>query len=152
MDLWGKRPLRSIYDPTTGGYWFSVTDLCAILTDNDHKTARSYWKRFRDKLNQFQVVAERNHLKFESPNSKHYYTEVVDFKTLVMLIQICPSPKANLYRLWLTDTLLQGTSAEKLEKELAKLGEESSHQIIEKYKNNSDAKYVRLTVHKETIL
>jgi len=152
MGLWSKRPLRSIYDPTTGGYWFSVIDLCAILTDSTHKVARNYWKKFRSKLNQFQLGAESNQLKFGSSDNKHYYTEVVDFKTLIMLIQICPSPKANLYRLWLIDMLLQGTSPEKLEKELAKLGEESSHQIVEKYKNNSDEKYVRLTVHKETIL
>ena len=43
------KPLRSIHGPTTG-YWFSVIDLCAILTGSDHKTARNYWKRFKHKI------------------------------------------------------------------------------------------------------
>ena len=44
------KPLRSIYDTATNGYWFSVVDLCAILTDSDHKTAQGYWKRLKCKL------------------------------------------------------------------------------------------------------
>jgi len=25
-------------------WWFSVVDICAVLTDNDYQTARNYWK------------------------------------------------------------------------------------------------------------
>ena len=39
------KSLRSIYDPHTTGYWFSVIDLCAILNGSNHKAAQVYWKR-----------------------------------------------------------------------------------------------------------
>ena len=149
MNPWNKKQLRSFFDPNTQGYWFSVVDLCAALTDSDHKTARGYWKRLKYRSTKFQVVTHSHHLKFESPNGKYYFTEVVDFKNLINLIQTCPSPKANTYRLWLADMLLQGTPAPELEKELAKLGAETAAQIAEKYK---DVGYVRLAVEREDLL
>ena len=145
-----NKQLRSIHDPTTGGYWFSVVDLCAILTDSDHKTARNYWKRLKYKLENNQVVTVGNHLKLKSPNGKYYFTEVVDLKTLVRLIQTCPSPKANPYRLWLADILFDGISITEVEKELAKLGEASATEVVEKYMGKEP--YARLTVHKENLL
>ena len=145
--------LRSIYDPAINGYWFSVIDLCAILTDSDHKTARGYWKRLKYKLTRAgqQVVTVSHHLKWQAPNGKYHYTEAVNFKDLIYLIQTCPSPKANTYRLWLADMMFEGISMDELEKEFAKLGEESAKDVAEKYKNNPDEKYLRLTTSRKEI-
>ena len=137
-----------MYDPNTQGYWFSVLDLCAILTDSNHKAARGYWKKLKYRFASGQLVAESHQLKFESPDGKYYFTEVVDFKNLINLIQACPSPKANTYRLWLADTLLAGVSAAELEKEFAALGAETAAQIVEKYK---DGGYIRRHVEREVL-
>ena len=147
------KPLRSIYDTASNGYWFSVIDLCAILTDSDYKAARNYWKSFKHKINHKsdQVVTESNHLKWEAPNGKYHFTEAIDFKTLIYLIQICPSPKANLYRLWLADMLLEGIPVKELEMELAKLGEESAELIMKKYKTDTDKPYGRVTTRRREI-
>jgi len=142
---WNGKQLRSMYDPTTGGYWFSVIDLFAILTDSDHKAARNYWKGLRYK---FQLGSDRTQLKFKATDGKYYFTEVADFKTLIRLIQTCPSPKANQYRLWLADVLFEGISMTEAEKELTKLGEASAAEIVDKYKDNEP--YVRLTMQKES--
>ena len=48
-DIWKKKPLRSMYDPTAGGHWFSVIDLFAMIRDSSHQTARGYWKRLKRK-------------------------------------------------------------------------------------------------------
>ena len=149
MNLWNNKQLRSIYDPNTQGYWFSVLDVCAILTDCSHKMARGYWKRFKQKFASSQVVSESHHLKFESPNGKYYFTEVVDFKNLINLIQTCPSPKANIYRLWLADMLFAGVAVAELEEALAKLGAEAAEQIAKKYK---DEGYARLAVERKDLL
>ena len=150
---WHEKRIRSIYDPSVSGYWFSVVDLFAVLTGSNHKTARGYWKQLKYKLSPAnpQVVTVSHHLKLESPNGKYHFTEAVDFKNLIYLIQICPSPKANPYRLWLADMLFDSVPVEELEEELAKLGAESARQVVEKYKNKPDEPYVRVTIHKREI-
>ena len=82
--------MRSIYDPAIQGWWFSVTDLSAILTDNDHKTARVYWKHFKYKMTQesIQLVTESHQLKWQAIDGKYYFTEAVDFKNLLHLDSI----------------------------------------------------------------
>jgi len=149
-----NKTLRSIHDPIIQGYWFSVTDLFAILTDSDHKTARGYWKRFKYRLSLIsgQLVTVSHQLKWQAADGKFYFTEAVDFKTLIRLIQICPSPKANPYRLWLADMLFEGIPAGELEKELAKLGAESFKQVTEKYKNGVNKPYVRVVTEKQEVL
>ena len=148
-----NKPLRSIYDPAINGYWFSVVDLFAIITNSNHKTARNYWKRFKNKVTNEndQLVTESNQLKWQSPDGKFYFTEAVNFKNLLYLIQTCPSPKANPYRTWLIDIFLTGISANELEKQLAELGKESVKIITEKYKNNPNEPYVRKTTTRRDI-
>jgi len=140
-----------MYDPNTQDYWFSVIDLCAILTNCDHQTARGYWKWLKGKQNsgKFQTVSVTHHLKFETANGKYYFTEVLDFKNLINLILTCPSPKANAYRLWLADMFFTGITAAELEKKLAQLGAEIAEQITEKFKHDG---YVRLTVERKDLL
>ena len=151
-DLWNKKPLRSMYDPNTGGYWFSVIDICALITDSDHKTASGYWRKFKNSIIKNQVVTESNYLKLKAPNGKYHFTEVIDFKSLIRLIQTCPSPKANVYRLWIADMLFEGTPIDELESELAKLGAQAASKIVEKYTNNPKERYERLVIQKETMI
>ena len=151
-NLWHEKPIRSIFDPTTGGYWFSVIDLFAQLTDSDHKAASGYWRTLKHNKTKTQVVTESNYLKMKSPDGKYHFTEVVDFKNLIRLIQTCPSQKANSYRLWFADVVLQGISANDMEMELAKLGAQSATEIVEKYENDPKQQYVRLVTQKEVII
>jgi len=146
---WINKQLRSMYDSTLDCYWFSVIDLCAILTDSDHKKARGYWKMLKHRSTNGQLVTESNHLKFRAGDSKYYFTEVLDFKNLVNLIQTCPSPKANTYRLWLASTLLAGTSGTEIEKNLASHGQKLAEHTIEKYTKNA-VPYERLHVVRES--
>jgi len=153
MNPWEGKQLRSMYDTNTQGYWFSAVDLCAALTDISHDAARNYWKQIkhRQNLNKLQTVTESNHLKFKTMNGKYYFTEVMDYKNLIKFIQTHPSPKANPYRLWLTDMMFAGVAIADIEKELAKLGEEIAGQIVEKYKDHPKEQYTRMNVQKEKI-
>ena len=153
LNPFADKPLRSFYDPNAGGYWFSVVDLCDVIIGRGHKAARNYWKWMKNKyINEpTQVVSDTNHLKWQAPDGKYHFTEAVDFKTLVSLIQICPSPKANPYRMWIVDALFEGITARELEEQLAKLGKKSAEQVVERYKNNPNDQYVRMTVSREQI-
>lgn len=150
MTLWAKKPLRAIHDPTTGGYWFSVIDLCAHLTDSNHQAARGYWKQFKHRQTKLLPSVQSNHVKLKATDGKYYYTEVVDFPSLVRLIQICPHPKANQYRLWLADMLFAGVSVQEMEQELAKLGAEAMRQVMDKYEGSGQ--YARMVINKEKLL
>ena len=151
-DLWENKQVRSMYDPTTGGYWFSATDICAAITGSDYRTASGYWRKLKNTKNKFQVVTESNYLKLKAPNGKYHFAEVIGFKSVIKLIQTCPSPNANAYRLWLADMLFDGITAAQLEQELAKYGEVAAGKTLAKYTGDPKEQYVRLVSHKETII
>ena len=145
--------IRSIQDPRDGTNWFSVVDLCAVLTGSSHQKARNYWKWFKAKLTSenFQVVSVTNQLKYKSPNGKYYFTEVVDFRTLIYLTQICPNSHANKFKIYLADVLLEKYPIAKVEAALAKAGETYAKQVYKKYKDNKERPYELLTATKEQL-
>ncbi|MCL2651384.1 MAG: hypothetical protein FWD60_10230 [Candidatus Azobacteroides sp.] len=44
IKLFENQKIRSEWDAEQEKWWFSIVDICAILTDNDYQTARKYWK------------------------------------------------------------------------------------------------------------
>ena len=64
-NLFKDKTIRSVWDGETR--WFSVVDVCALLTDSDYQKARNYWKWLKNKLNygKGQRVSVTNQLKFE---------------------------------------------------------------------------------------
>ena len=122
------KPLRCFYDQTASKWWFSAVDICAILTDSDYETARLYWKQLKNKLTRRknQLVAKSNQLKMPAPDGKYYFTDMLDIKEIIYLIQIVPSHKAEPYRLWLADVVASNTTVESL---LVETGAEYAKQI-----------------------
>ena len=144
-----QKPLRCLYDKAAGKWWFSAVDICGILTMNDYETARKYWKQFRHKLFQRknQLVSDCYQLKFPGIDGKHYFTEVLDIREVVYLIQIIPSSKAEPFRLWLADVVASNTNIEAL---LADAGTEDAGRI-EEYRKSSETPYVLQVVTREDI-
>ena len=50
IKLFEERQVRAVWDETAEKWWFSVVDVCAILTDSDYQTARKYWKVLKGRL------------------------------------------------------------------------------------------------------
>ncbi|MCL2494774.1 MAG: hypothetical protein FWE98_03865 [Oscillospiraceae bacterium] len=107
-------PVRAVWDEDAEKWWFSVVDICAVLTDSDYQRARNYWKWLKGKLTQegSQLVSDTNqldgksvsgcyHLKMQSADGKYYMTDVMDTEQVLRLIQSIPSPKAEPFKLWL---------------------------------------------------
>jgi len=72
IQLFEKQQVRSIWDEKQEKWWFSVVDICAILTDSDYQTARKYWKVLKGRLKSEgcelfseanEMVSDANHLK-----------------------------------------------------------------------------------------
>lgn len=110
MQLFKDKKIRSVYDNTSKKHWFSVIDICAALRDCDYNTARNYWKWLKHKLftSGNQLVSVTNQLKFEALDGKLRFTDVMDAGEVLQLIQICPSPKAEAFKLWIANLVTAG--------------------------------------------
>ena len=103
MNLFENKRIRSCWDEMSKKYWFSVIDVCAVLTDSDYKSARNYWKWLKNKLNRQsnQPVSVTNQLKMEALDGKLRFTDVMDAEGVLELIKACPSPKAEAFKVWI---------------------------------------------------
>ena len=76
-----------------------------MLTEQkDHQGARYYWKvlRFRLVKEGNETVTNCNALKMQALDGKMRLTDVADTEQLFRLIQSIPSPKAELFKVWLS--------------------------------------------------
>jgi cell filamentation protein len=65
IKLFEEKHVRAVWDDDAEKWWFSVVDICAILTDSDYQVARNHWKWLKNKLNAegSELVSDTNRLK-----------------------------------------------------------------------------------------
>ncbi|PCI69176.1 MAG: hypothetical protein COB26_07150 [Piscirickettsiaceae bacterium] len=104
ITLFEDYQIRRIYDEESEIWWFSVIDIVQVLTQQtDYQTARNYWKVLKNRLSKegSEVVTNCNRLKMTATDGKQRLTDVATAQTLLRLVQIVPSPKAEPIKLWL---------------------------------------------------
>ncbi len=82
-------------------WWFSVADICAVLTDSVDGGA--YWRKLKQRLNKEsdQPVTFCHGLKLVAPDGKLRITDCANTEGIFRLIQSIPSPKAEPFKRWL---------------------------------------------------
>jgi len=82
-------------------WWFSVIDVCGVLTDSSD--AGAYWRKLKQRLSEegSEVVTFCHGLKLESSDGKKYETDCADTEGIFRIIQSIPSPKAEPFKRWL---------------------------------------------------
>ena len=82
-------------------WWFSVVDVCAILTESSD--AGAYWRKLKQRLNAegSQPVTFCHGLKLVAPDGKQRETDCANTEGLFRIIQSIPSPKAEPFKRWL---------------------------------------------------
>lgn len=82
-------------------WWFSVVDVCAVLTESVDGGA--YWRKLKQRLRKegSEVVTNCHGLKLLAPDGKKYTTDCADTEGMFRLIQSIPSPKAEPFKRWL---------------------------------------------------
>ena len=82
-------------------WWFSVIDVCEILTDSPN--AGAYWRKLKQRLNasSSEVVTNCHGLKLEAIDGKKYKTDCANTEGIFRIIQSIPSPKAEPFKRWL---------------------------------------------------
>jgi len=101
MQLFEEKQVRTVWDEDAEKWWFSIVDVCAILTDSADSAA--YWRKLKQRL-----IAEGNEtvtnchaLKMLAKDGRMRLTDVADTEQVLRLIQSIPSKKAEPFKLWL---------------------------------------------------
>ncbi len=93
--------IRTKWDAKKNDYYFSIIDVISALTGSTRP--RKYWSDLKNKLlKEGSELSEKiGQLKMPSSDGKFYYTDVLDTKGILRLIQSIPSPKAEPFKVWL---------------------------------------------------
>lgn len=82
-------------------WWFSVVDVCAVLTDSID--AGAYWRKLKQRLGEegSEVVTFCHGLKLLSPDGKMRETDCANTEGILRIVQSIPSPKSEPFKRWL---------------------------------------------------
>ena len=103
IQLFEEKKVRTIWDNEQEKWYFSIVDVCGVLTDSDYQAARKYWKVLKGRLKKEgnETVTNCYQLKMKAPDDKMRSTDVADTEQLFRLIQSIPSPKAEPFKQWM---------------------------------------------------
>ena len=79
IQLFEDKKVRTAWDDEREEWYFSIVDVCGVLTDSDYQTARKYWKVLKGRLIKEgnETVTNCYQLKFKAPDGKMRLTDVV---------------------------------------------------------------------------
>lgn len=94
----GKEVRKTIHNDE---WWFSIVDICAVLTDSADSGA--YWRKLKQRLKKegSEVVTICHGLKLKAPDGKMRKTDCANTEGVFRVIQSIPSPKAEPFKRWL---------------------------------------------------
>jgi hypothetical protein len=100
--LFEDKKVRAEWSEKEEKWYFSIVDVIAILTESPNP--RKYWSVLKTRLKKegSQLTTNCSQLKMKSADGKYYLTDVADTQQLLRLIQSIPSPKAEPFKLWLS--------------------------------------------------
>ena len=105
IKLFEEKKVRTVWDDEQEKWYFAIVDVVAILTEqNDYQTSRNYWKVLKNRLKNEgnETVTNCNQFKLQAADGKMRLTDVADTEQLFRLIQSIPSPKAEPFKIWMS--------------------------------------------------
>ena len=102
MQLFEDRRIRTAWDVENEEWYFSIVDVCEVLTDTANP--RRYWSDLKRKLKKegaIELYEKIVQLKMPAPDGKNRFTDVANMEQLLRIIQSSPSPKAEPFKIWL---------------------------------------------------
>ena len=102
IKLFQNKKIRSSWNQEEEQWYFSVVDVVEALTDSPNP--RQYWRKMKDRdLKEYQLYPFWVQLKLQSVDGKRYATDCANAKGILRIIQSIPSPKAEPFKLWLSE-------------------------------------------------
>ena len=107
IQLFEDQKIRTAWDSEKEEWYFSVTDVIAILTEQPTaRGASNYWAKLKQRLKEEgadELLTNCQQLKMIASDGKHRATDVATTEQLLRIIQSIPSPKAEPFKRWLAE-------------------------------------------------
>lgn len=107
IQLFENQKIRTAWDTEKEEWYFSVTDVIAVLTEQPTaRGASNYWAKLKQRLKEEgadELLTICQQLKMIASDGKRRATDVATTEQLLRIIQSIPSPKAEPFRLWLAE-------------------------------------------------
>ena len=107
IQLFEERKVSTAWDDQEEKWYFSIVDVCGVLTDSKDPTA--YWRKLKQRLKEEgnETVTNCHALKMRAADGKMRLTDVADTEQLFRIIQSIPSPKAEPFKQWMAQVASQ---------------------------------------------
>ena len=107
LQLFEEKKVRTVWDDEQEKWFFSIVDVCGVLTESKDPTA--YWRKLKQRLKEEgnETVTNCHALKMRAADGKMRLTDVADTEQLFRLIQSIPSPKAEPFKQWMAQVASQ---------------------------------------------
>ena len=103
IKLFEQKQIRTHWDEESEEWYFSVVDICNVLSDSASKDPGAYWRKLKQRLKTegSEVVTKCHGLKMQASDGKYYKTDCMVTIDVLRLVQSIPSPKAEPFKIWL---------------------------------------------------
>ena len=101
IKLFEDKKVRTAWDDEKEKWYFSIVDVCEVLTDS--KDPQAYWRKLKQRLKDEgnETVTNCHALKMKAADGKMRLADVADREQMFRLIQSIPSPKAEPFKQWM---------------------------------------------------
>lgn len=101
LQLFEEKKVRTVWDDKEEKWYFSIVDVCGVLTDS--KDANTYWRKLKQRLKKEgnETVTNCHGLKLRASDGKLRMTDVANTEQIFRIIQSIPSPKAEPFKVWM---------------------------------------------------
>ena len=104
IKLFGEKNIRVVWDDVEEKYYFSVTDIVQVLTEQSTaRGASTYWAVLKKRLLEEganELLTNCKQLKLTARDGKQRLTDVADTEQVLRIIQSIPSKKAEPFKQW----------------------------------------------------
>ena len=120
IKLFEQKQIRTHWDAENEEWYFSVVDICNVLSESSSKDPGAYWRKLKQRLKAegSEVVTNCHELKMQAADGKFYKTDCMTTKNILRLVQSIPSPNAEPFKMWLAEVGNQRLQSIEMRKEL----------------------------------
>lgn len=101
LEFFFDSKVRKVWHKQEEEWYFSVIDVCQVLTDS--ADGRKYWNKLKQRLKEEgnETVTNCHQLKMKAADGKMRRTDAANTEQLLRIIQSIPSKNAEPFKLWL---------------------------------------------------
>ena len=89
LKLFNQKAVRTVWNADEEEWYFSVVDVCNVLSDSAGKDPGAYWRKLKQRLKAegSEVVTKCHELKMQAADGKYYKTDALNTKGVLRLPQ-----------------------------------------------------------------